>query len=222
LRQSKGQSVQEYTQEFRKRALILGIPLYTQETLFKYIGGLHTYLRHMILMFNPTNLDEVCVQATHIESKGKTVHDVSSAEPVQAKEGKEKWKVKHVATMKKGDERPTCLHCQKQGHEKEKEVSFHYNAPVLVDSVSMVKRHHGSGTISFTCSMFIFSLLLISSTWLGPTMLNEDVIKNVINVLNNVDTMLIVVLLSQMYRFQEEWIGDTGQVRQTCPHLFYE
>jgi hypothetical protein len=38
LRQSKGQSVQEYTQEFQKRALILGIPLYTQETLLKYIG----------------------------------------------------------------------------------------------------------------------------------------------------------------------------------------
>ena len=35
LRQSKGQSVQEYIQEFRKRALVLGIPLYTQETLLK-------------------------------------------------------------------------------------------------------------------------------------------------------------------------------------------
>ena len=38
LRQGKGQSVQEYTQEFGKRALVLGIPLYTQETLLKYIG----------------------------------------------------------------------------------------------------------------------------------------------------------------------------------------
>ena len=61
LKQEKGQSVQEYTQEFRKKALILGIPLYTQETLLKYIGGLHEILRHTILMFNPTNLDEVSV-----------------------------------------------------------------------------------------------------------------------------------------------------------------
>jgi hypothetical protein len=53
-------------------------------------------------------------------------------------------------------------------------------------------------------------------------MLNEDVIKNVINVLNNVSEMLIVVLLSQKYKFHEEWIGDTEQVRQTCPHLFFE
>jgi len=61
--------VQDYAQEFRKRALTLDIPLYTQETLLKYIGRLHSYLRHIILMFNPTNLDEVCVQTTHIESR---------------------------------------------------------------------------------------------------------------------------------------------------------
>ena len=62
LSQGRGQSVQEYTQMFRKKALSLGIPLYTQETLLKYIGGLHVYLRHSILMFNPSNFDEVCVQ----------------------------------------------------------------------------------------------------------------------------------------------------------------
>ena len=50
----------------------LRIPLYTCETLLKYIGGLHLYLRHTILMFSPNNIDEVLVQATHLEaSKGK-------------------------------------------------------------------------------------------------------------------------------------------------------
>ena len=53
FRQLKGKSVQDYTHEFRRRALILGINLYYQETLLKYIGGLHRYLRHTILMFNP-------------------------------------------------------------------------------------------------------------------------------------------------------------------------
>ena len=43
LRQLEGQSVQSYTQEFRKRALILGISLDSHETLLKYIGGLHSY-----------------------------------------------------------------------------------------------------------------------------------------------------------------------------------
>jgi hypothetical protein len=40
--QYKGKSVQRYTQEFRRRDLILGIDLSSQETLLKYIGGLHT------------------------------------------------------------------------------------------------------------------------------------------------------------------------------------
>ena len=71
LRQLKGQSVQGYTQEFRKRELILGISLDSPETLLKYIGGLHSYMRHTILMFNPTSIYEVSVQATHLEARGK-------------------------------------------------------------------------------------------------------------------------------------------------------
>ena len=63
--------MQDCIHEFRRRALILGINLYSQETLLKYIGGLHSFLRHTILMFNPTNIDEVCVQATHLEARGK-------------------------------------------------------------------------------------------------------------------------------------------------------
>jgi hypothetical protein len=61
FRQAKGKNVQRYTQEFRKRSLILGIVLSSQENLLKYNGGLHSYLRHTIIMFNPTNIDEVCV-----------------------------------------------------------------------------------------------------------------------------------------------------------------
>ena len=53
----------------------MGIPLYTQETLLKYIGGLHSYLKHTILMLNPSNFDEVCVQAIRIESSKGNVGD---------------------------------------------------------------------------------------------------------------------------------------------------
>lgn len=93
LRQEKGQSVQEYTQEFRKRALIFGVPLYTQETLLKYIGGLHENLRHTILMFNPTNFDEVSVQAIHLETGSRNSHDnlfMESNLHKGSKKGKEK------------------------------------------------------------------------------------------------------------------------------------
>jgi hypothetical protein len=61
LSQGKGKSVQSFTEEFRKKALDLNIPLYIQENILKYIGALHRYIFHTILLFNPTNIDEVCV-----------------------------------------------------------------------------------------------------------------------------------------------------------------
>ena len=76
-------------------------------------------------MFNPTTIDEACVQAMHIESKGKSAHDnFSSAKSSESKEGKEKEKGKHIATMRKVDERSTCSHCQNQGTKK-KSVGYY-------------------------------------------------------------------------------------------------
>jgi hypothetical protein len=75
LRQSKGQTVQSFTEEFRKKDLALNILLDSSETLMKYIGTLHSYIRHTLLLFNPTSVDEVCVQATHLENKGKHVQE---------------------------------------------------------------------------------------------------------------------------------------------------
>ena len=44
LKLRKGQIVQEYTDGFRKMALMLDVPLHTQETLMKYIGGLLAHI----------------------------------------------------------------------------------------------------------------------------------------------------------------------------------
>jgi hypothetical protein len=52
-------------------ALMLDVPLTTQETLMNYIGRFSTYNRNTVFMFGPTNLDEVSVQAMYIEA-GKT------------------------------------------------------------------------------------------------------------------------------------------------------
>ena len=96
--------MQIYTQEFRKRAFILGIDLSSQDTLLKYIGGLHSYLRHIILMFNPTNLDEVCVQETHLEARGKNVSKETSKNSFESRDkgkGKFKGKGKKYASIKK-------------------------------------------------------------------------------------------------------------------------
>jgi hypothetical protein len=94
LRQGKGKNIQVYTHEFKKKELSLGIPIYAHETLLKYIGGMHSYLRHIILMVNPTNIDEVSVQATHLEvSKGKHVIEYKKPHKFEKKlKGKRKSK----------------------------------------------------------------------------------------------------------------------------------
>ena len=93
--------------------MVLGISLYIQENILKYIGGFHTYLRHMILMFNLINLDEVCVQATHIETKGKNTKEKFSKKPFKPYGNKStgKGKGKYTSTVKKEGDKPTYTHC---------------------------------------------------------------------------------------------------------------
>ena len=81
LRQSKGQTVQSFTKESRKKTLALNIPLDSYETLMKYIGALHSYIRHTLLFFNPTSIYEVCVQATHLENGEKHVQEGPTKKP---------------------------------------------------------------------------------------------------------------------------------------------
>ena len=57
LKLRKGQSVKEYTNEFHKMDLMLYVPLTTQETLMKYIGGFPSYICITVFMFGPTKID---------------------------------------------------------------------------------------------------------------------------------------------------------------------
>ena len=50
LRQGRGQDVQSFTEEFRKQALNLGIAIDSPEVVTKYIGSLHSYLRHSLIL----------------------------------------------------------------------------------------------------------------------------------------------------------------------------
>jgi hypothetical protein len=124
LKLRKGQTVQEYTDGFRKMALMLDIPLQTQETLMKYIGGLPVHIRNTVFMFGPTNLDEVSVQATYIEAGKAGVSGESSS---SRKEDKKKWhgngRKANAVTKKEG--KPSCKHCKKEGHDEEKCWQLH-------------------------------------------------------------------------------------------------
>jgi len=72
----------------------------------KYIDGLQSYLRHTILTFNPTSIDEVSVQARHLEARGKNVNpEIGGLSKPTASKNKErrkqKWKERKENTVQK-------------------------------------------------------------------------------------------------------------------------
>jgi hypothetical protein len=112
LRQSKGQTAQSFMEEFRKKALALNIHLDSYETLMKYIGALHSYIHHTLLLFNPTSFDEVCVQATYLENRGKHVQEYPTKKPSNLpykKFKKFKRKDKNTTIVKREEENHLAL-----------------------------------------------------------------------------------------------------------------
>jgi hypothetical protein len=88
----------------------------------KHIGALHSYICHTLLLFNPTNLDEVCVQASHLENRGKHVQEDPTKKPSNLPHKpfkKFKRKDKKTATMMREGVKPSCTHCKKSGHDDE-------------------------------------------------------------------------------------------------------
>jgi hypothetical protein len=118
LKLRKGQTMQEYIDGFRKMALMLEIPLHTQETVMKYIGGLPTHIRNIVFMFGPTNLDEVSIQATYIEAWKTSVGE--SAESSSRKEDKRKWNGKKENAVMRKEENLSCKNCKKEGHDEDR------------------------------------------------------------------------------------------------------
>jgi hypothetical protein len=117
LKLRNGQTLQEYTDGFQKMALMLDIPLHIQEILMKCIGGLPTHIRNISFMFGPTNIDEVSVQATYIEA-GKIGVGVSR-ESSSRKEDKRKWHGKKENEVTRKEEKHSCKHYKKEGHDED-------------------------------------------------------------------------------------------------------
>ena len=64
-------------------------------------------------MFNPTSIDEVSVQATHLEARGKNVNpEVGGSSKPTANKSKEKrkrkWKERKANVVQKA--KPSCTH----------------------------------------------------------------------------------------------------------------
>jgi hypothetical protein len=87
----------------------------------KYIGTLHNYTHHTLLLINPTSLDEVCVQVTHLENRGKHVQEDPMKKPSNFPHktfNKFKMKDKKTATVTRGG-KPSCIYCKKSCHDEE-------------------------------------------------------------------------------------------------------
>ena len=71
-------------------------------------------------MFNPTSLDEVCVQATHLESRGKKNSEEGRKKPFKGenKENTSKGKRKNNASIKKEGEKLVCKNFSIEGHDE--------------------------------------------------------------------------------------------------------
>jgi hypothetical protein len=88
----------------------------------KYIGALHSYIRHTLLLFNPTSLDEGSVQATHLENREKHVQEYTtkkSSNFPQKTLKKFKRKDNKTAMVTREGGKPSCIHCKKSGHDEE-------------------------------------------------------------------------------------------------------
>ena len=66
-------------------------------------------------MFNPTSLDDLCVQATHLEARGKKKSEEGRNKPFKgkSKEKTSKGKSKKNASVKKEGEKLVCEHFSK-------------------------------------------------------------------------------------------------------------
>lgn len=66
------------------------------------------------------NFDEACVQATHLEARGKNLQKEDKKKPFQSGEKgkKSKGKLKKNTYVKKEGEKPMCKNCSKESHDE--------------------------------------------------------------------------------------------------------
>jgi predicted PolB exonuclease-like 3'-5' exonuclease len=72
-------------------------------------------------MFNPSNLDEVCVQATHLEARGRNEPQEGSKKFFNEDKGKIKFEGNGMknALVKKEKDKISCKYCSRDGHDED-------------------------------------------------------------------------------------------------------
>jgi hypothetical protein len=115
---------------------------------------LHSYIHHSFLLFNPISIDEVCVQATHLENRGKYFQEDPTKKPSSLPHkpfNNFKRKEKKTAIVKREEGNPSCTHCKKSGHDDEhcwklhpKKIPKHFDGKGKTKIVATVQQYLGS------------------------------------------------------------------------------
>jgi hypothetical protein len=92
FRWRQGQSVQEFTTEFRKRAIQMGVSLKSLNMLVKYLGALFPQIRRQLMLFRPKTIDEASIQAQYLEGdkRKQQTNPHKQVEPQEQAEKEEK------------------------------------------------------------------------------------------------------------------------------------
>jgi magnesium-transporting ATPase (P-type) len=79
-------------------------------------------------------------------------------------------------------------------------------------------------SFSFAYSVLLFSFLLFSGVWLLNTTNKVDygALNEMITLINNVISVFMFVVISQVIIFQAKRMEDTGQVGNQYPHFLPE
>ena len=123
-RQGRDVSVQDYTSQFRRRALVLGIDEQDLEVVRKYISGLQPQYREDFKIWPAYTFDDACRMASAWERKAKL--NVVSRTRGQSKDSKQSTpsspSTQPKSEASKRNTRGTsryCDHCDRDGHTNE-------------------------------------------------------------------------------------------------------
>jgi Retrotransposon gag protein len=154
LRQRRDQSVQDYTTEFRRLAISLGVSLNESSALMKYISGLQQQIGTELRLFPVQDVSSASSIVMTLEKKNSRGDRAFG----NTKIGSSKQKMKNVvASSSTTKHEQYCDYCKIKGHTKEKCWKVHpelfpkkwqkgkatttiiqKNEPIIVDQVQQV------------------------------------------------------------------------------------
>ncbi|XP_031500273.1 uncharacterized protein LOC116264278 [Nymphaea colorata] len=127
LRQYNMQSVQEYTAEFRRLAVALGVSLNTEEAVQKFVAGLHYSIRQELQLFRVLDVSSASTTAMAIEVKNRGSNHKNFAKSKQRTLKDEKNRTQKDSKSSSSKFDFYCNHCKISGHIKDKCWKVHPN-----------------------------------------------------------------------------------------------